>query len=894
MASKGIAVAANNPAGDETVEMVSKCFGGDTCGEAFFSYGPLEDFESVELSSASSTFSDREDHGDPDNILGDPWSDKEILESIEGQPRVIDWERRRKTSPYRFRRADMLGAAPQTFKALSNYAVNSHQPAPALEPDMMLSSLVQLAFGRESTLYRYHEKKGSFRIVSGDTPHTTHDLTNGLIDCGNQMRRANQFSEKIQRSKDSVASLVALASGVDIALRALDASMSASLSSVKTALKLQELLEAPRQVLETISSIILIVDQAGKLEDDAIVLSKIFDVAQDLECSVPQLRTIISELLAHVTRPWLEAVETSIGLKEVGLGAFSLKRQSRRLNECNPKIADACIEVEENSPQKMPAFISTDLTEVLLEAQDSLQLLQTYEPRHLLARPQELSLHEPPVLQWQFSWQDIERVEAQALTYESNILEALKEFHQSGSASSASHHELDQGAESSAQSPETAEVYDSPWDIDAPLSSLLLGSQSCLATTITQTLSDTPPPPQTPKTPPMSLLPMHSFAPILTAQSRLLSHSTLLMLFRGHELSFHLRLLRSYLLFGNGGFLVRLSQALPDPILASAKHGSQQSRSDAEKERSYSRTRETMQPRSSELRITLTEILTESYYSSVAINSSRDCDKAWIDKAELPGELSFAMPNDMSEEEFENCMNADGLEALSFLNICYQPPKPLHVVITDNILEKYNLVSQLLMRGAWVGRAVRGMVKQNRDNGRSMPGSRLAQRFKMEAHHFVTTVFGYFGDSIEELWIAFATRLDSIEARIDCYEIGQKIEGVHRLRELHEEVLDRILACCLLRKRQEPVMHLLEEILGLVLRFASMVRQTKGDEEARDIYEIWKTKVRVFITVCRGLQNQVSLAGNPDVFDGGELGKEDGNGIGRLVLRLEMNGWYMR
>ncbi|KAL8903683.1 MAG: hypothetical protein Q9171_007316 [Xanthocarpia ochracea] len=874
---------------------ISKCLAGDQYGEAPFGYGPLEDFGPLELSSASSTSSEAGDHVDPDIILDDFWSAKEILEPIASQIRVRGWERMHNNSSKEPLCAYINGVGPRIFDAAPDYAAMSDQPPPALQPDAVFSSLIQLTFGRESKVYRYNEKERSFESVvegiqvSGYTPQVLRSLTTGLANYGNQVKEAKDFSEMIQRSGGATASSVALGSGVDIIIQALEAHMSAPLSSVKTIVQLQALLEQPRLVLESILSII---DKVSKVEDDDILLSKLFGYSQNLECSAPQLQLLMSQLLAHVSRPWLEAVEASTGLNGVHtLGISSMKTRAHVPNGYRSRIAvDSSIEAEDDPPQRMPVFISADLSDTLWEAEDSLKLLQAHEPEHPLAQPQIMSLYEPPSLQWQFSWQDIKRVEAQAQAYESKVLQALKEFHKSDVIS---HQAFEEQPDLLVQCPMSTEVFDLLLDLDAPVSNLLTNVHSPLATTVHETLSIRLPLSHSVTTPSMSLLPSLSFAPILTTQARLLSYSTLHLLFHTHSLRSHLRLLESYLLVANGPFLAHLSHALFDPTLSSAAYQRGYIGSNNESKGMQLGVRETWPPRSSQLRIVLMGILTESYHSSSESDLAAGCQEAWMDQAELPGGLSFAIRNDMSDIELEKCMDTDGLEALDYLKIQYRPPKPLDVVITDKVLEKYDRVNRLLLRGARVAWIVKDMLKQHRGNGGSMLGGRLVQKFKIEVHHFVTTVFGHFGNCIRELWTAFEMRLDGMEASIECYEVGQKIEGVHRLRELHEEVLDWILATSMLRKRQDLVMDLLEEILGLVLQLAKIVRQTKGYEEGevRGMYETWKTKVKAFITMCRGSQNQESLAGKKEVFDGGELGKERGNGIGRLVLSLEMNGF---
>lgn len=872
---------------------VSKCLGVDQHGEAYLSFGPLEDFELLDLSSASSASSDQECPGDPENFLDNLWSDKEILEPIAGQSQVGGWERRHK-SPSKELSCVYVNEAALPIRNI--VPGSAEPPVRVVESDAILSCLVHLVFGRESRMYRYDEKRRSFRPVddgvpiSGYTPQIFHDLTVGLVEYGSQIRRAKAFSERIQRSKESTNSLVALASGVAITIRALEEHMSASLLSLQTVLQLQTLLDPPRLVLELVSYIIFDIDQADEVEHDDILLSKLLEIAQDPEYSAPRLRLVMNEMLAYISRPWLESIEVSTGLKEKHTlgGIPSMTTRSLPPEEYGPKKAIDDMEVGEDPPRTMPVFMSPDLTESFLEAEDSLRLLQAYVPHHPLARPRELSLHESPSFQWQFSWPDIERAKVKAETYESDVLQVIKGLDES---SSTIHQTFEDRSGRSVQSSESQQVFHFLWEIDAPLSSPLTGSQSRLATTVTQILTDTLPPSHIPNTPPISLVPTLSFAPMLLTQSRLLSYSTLQMLFLTHSLRSHLSLLRSFVLFANGPFLVHRLHALFESNL---QYPSGPVQYDGGTKGSQMGMRVRWPPRSSELRIALMGVLTESYYSSPVMAKCRN--EARTDKAELPGGLSFAIRNDMSDEELEKCMHVDGLEALDYLRIQYRPPKPLDVVIADSVLEKYDRVSRLLLRGARVGWVVKELVKQHRGNGRSNSGSGLGQKFKIELYHFVTTVLGHFWDCIEELWVAFEAKLDDIEASIECYVVGQKMEGVHRLRTLHEEVLDRILASCLLRKRQESVMELLEEIWRIVLQFASIVKHGQGNDEGgfRNMYETWRKKVRVFITVCRGLQDQANVSWKKDGFDGGKLGQEKGNGIGRLVLKLEMNGWYMR
>ncbi|KAL8676563.1 MAG: hypothetical protein Q9186_006928 [Xanthomendoza sp. 1 TL-2023] len=897
----------------------SKSFGNELDDDSWpFTYGPLKDLEPSEHSSVSSIQDDREEL---DYLLEDPWSAKAILAPIATQIQVKSWERFHVKSLRQPSSGHLLQVGPPLFDATLNSKIKSDvngisENLSGQPSDTVVSNLIQLAHGRDSLLYRYDHKEAKFQPIvegirtSGHRLECFVDVTRNLVDHGSQIRQLKEFSEATQQSREASVSLVALASGVDIALATLEAQMSGPLASAKTVQQLQVLLDQPGSILEILSSII---DKADKAVDDNDVLSMVFDIAQELEHFAPRLQPIINHLVAYTSRPWLEYVEVIVGLKaDYMLSTPCVKAIEVRPKECNSTLAvDTDTKDGEPPKRKIPDFISSDMLETILESEESLRLLQTHDPEHPLARTQRVSLLEPPSLQWQFSQQDIERMDTQAQAYEFNVLQTLKNFIRCGMFNQPQQPDIEEHLEDLWQDIDYQEAPDLIAQIETPVLNLLRPTSSPLRSSIIHFLSNTQGPDDDSSNifmtmdrshsltaPPTSVLPTLSFAPVLTAQSRVLSHSTLHLLLHTHHLRFHLRLLHSYTLFANGPFLVHLSHALFDPTLSSAAY--QRGRIQAGPAGLQLGAREVWPPSSSELRIALKGILSESYDSSFR-QVDAGAGRRWKETEELPGGLSFAIRNDMSDAELERCMNADGLEALDFLKMQYKPPKPLDVVITDHVLEKYEKISRLLLRGARVQWVTRVMVRHHRSTTGGMTSrSRSLQRFRIEAHHFVSTVFGYFHESIEEFWSAFEDRLDGIEASVDCYETGQKVEGIYRLRDLHEAVLDLILAALLLRKRQELVMVLFEDILKLVLQLAKMVKEKSRcaeQEEEKDIqelYEQWRTKIREFITVCRDSQDENSVTGRTDVFDGGKRGKEKGNGIGRLVLALEMNGWYMR
>ncbi|KAL9584191.1 MAG: hypothetical protein Q9203_004759 [Teloschistes exilis] len=868
-----------NPSSDDPLQ-ISKGTRTKEDDPAPFTYGPLEELDAPD---SSATSSDHEEQGEFDEALEDLWSAKEVLRPSAARLELKNWERFYDRTFKEPRSICISEAGPRVFDAWLSYNIATQSPAPALQSDAVLSSLVQLALGRESLLYRYEETKEQFAPVvedirmSGYSRHSFNSLTKEIISYGSQLRQARALADSLQDSRKAAACSVALGSGVNIILSGIQAYLGESLASVRTVLQVQDLIQQPRPLL---SYLALMASKAMKLRDSESV-SMLFNLVQDMEVSVPCFQPVMNQLVVHVGQTWLTSLEISLGL-----GAGSILSN----------VSQHDREDEEKMLERIPKFVTSNIVKTVLETDQSLKLLRTHEPEHPMARPSTLLLFEPPSLRWLFTWHDINRTQAQAQRYEGVALKALKEYHSLGTFTLPQRFDNEERPMPSSHEPLVQPTFtDLLLQVEGSIATILMPGPSALATTVFQTLCNSIPDNEALTHPPISLTPELSISALLTAQSRLLAHSTLHLLFRTHCLRSHLRLLHAYLLFSNGPFLVRLSHALFDPSLPSAAFQKGRIRA-AGREGGVGLqlgSREVWPPASSELRIALMGILTESYHSSFPDQANKLSEG--IVPSELPGDLSFAIRGDMSDAELDKCINPDGLEALDFLKVGYRAPKPLDTVITNDVLDRYERISRLLLRGArlcWVVRSLltddsRNVLRQRRINRGTV------QRFKIESHHFVTTIFSYFSDSINEIWFAFEHQLDAVEARLDNYAVGSKLDGILGVRTLHEEVLDRILAACLLRRRQGKVMGLLEEILGLVLKFAGLLRRASEGKEAEDekaveeLYALFKRKSHVFLTVIRGLQEQKSLGGGSKMACTGRAGEEMGNGIGRLVLLLD-------
>jgi hypothetical protein len=274
---------------------------------------------------------------------------------------------------------------------------------------------------------------------------------------------------------------------------------------------------------------------------------------------------------------------------------------------------------------------------------------------------------------------------------------------------------------------------------------------------------------------------------------------------------------------------------------------------------------------------------------------------------ELPGGLSFGV-RDMTMEELERCMDPNGIEALDFLRLQYRPPSPLEAIITPTALRNYDRLFKLLLRVLRMLFVVSKLFRDATSRSSYWQGiDPIAQKFRIEAHHFVSTVCGYmFETGVGSTWRKFEDKLQDIERKLDTPGADLGGEGIERLRGYHESILDRVMFATLCRKHQVPVMKILEDIFTSVLAFAKYsharasglrVAQDAGIEE---MYQGFRRRVGVFISVCRGLSEKRGYGDGRKDLEGrravdaifGTGYKEEGNLLGMLLLRLEMTGYY--
>ncbi|KAI9737863.1 MAG: hypothetical protein M1834_009233 [Cirrosporium novae-zelandiae] len=652
-------------------------------------------------------------------------------------------------------------------------------------------------------------------------------------------------------------------------------------------------LERPREFITSLADLLDLCSITGP---DHALLSVLYQKVQQMEQREAWIRDIFFEILGRVTEQWLSYVATRIGLK---------------VNESWKCIQKN--EYYELDNAEFPKFISDEDVQMILDIDKGLRFLKLHHPHHpLVSAP--VVMGEVPALVWEFSWERLNSIQTRANIYEKNLRLAVDRYSEKlQGLQSPVKYRRELSVDDRTGSESNSGDVQASFDTAVQLSNLPIPSTYAhdrlfeLVVSGLLEAKDDDSIEYSTFSPTLSLTSSLSLHPLLSVQARLTNLSILRLLFTEHHLRDHLSMQRQFQLFGDGSFVSRLSHALFDPEVESAERKRGVVRSVGAVGLNLG-SRNNWPPASSELRLALMGVLSDSYITSPAILGHKGGYLARGD--ELPGGLSFAI-RDMSEEEMKKCMNPDAIEALDFLRLQYKPPVALESIMTPSCMVKYDCLFKLLLRIMRMFAVTTQLFRDSMDRTSYWRGMEphVAEKFRIEAHHFVTTVGNYFLETgVGQTWALFESKLDQMEKRVSTKgNTLSNLESVHKLQQYHERVLDRIMFALLLRKRQEQVMKLLEDIFTIVLTFARFVRKrasgqveqqgASDEEEIGQIYRRFHKRSVIFVSVCRGLSERRGYGGRrtgdlDDGFGSTDWVEEGGNSIGQLMLRFEMTGYY--
>ncbi|GAP82954.1 putative Spc97 Spc98 family protein [Rosellinia necatrix] len=784
-----------------------------------------------------------------------------------------------------------------------------------------LAALLGLALGRASVFFTWDATKAIFvpavdgMRISGYSTKILHGLQSACLRSGTTTRFLSSYVQLAYRTRPS-AVRIALAKAVDVILLAIQQQFGERGKHVQSILQLQSLVEPVEALLVSLQRL---VRSLSRMRTDEQALSQIFAETEALENHQSLLRILMCEVLSRITEPWIDFVEKWIGVKAEESSPLTKDGSGKSFVDVQniAKVDDFGFEVEERdyvlNEARVPKFIPPDIALIMFEAGKTLRLLRTHHPDHPLCHAGIVSSGRPPGLKWLFDWKSIENFQSEVRRYEQALFQRIL------GNSSAGTLQPDSDAHLTSISRGMLQAFGND---GAQLEEQLLAS--------IQVLDQTPPDAISRDTLASlleeglfhessvqgnasgfnlhwSLIPLHSFGPLVISQARLINREYMKFLFDAHDLKEHLRVQKEFQLLGNGMFCSRLSHALFDPDLETAERqagvalngGIMGLRMNG---------RDTWPPASSELRLALMGVLGETY----TCTSSQESGPLGAKTPDLPGDLSFAL-RDLPAEEIDKCMDPSSLEALDFLRLSYKTPTPLSPILTAVILVKYDKIFKVLLRILRMLYVIGQLFRDTSKMERQREGADdVWLRFRFEAQNLVQSVTTYFFDTgIQASWLQFERWLDGVQSNLDranTNTLNTAVVSPDEVREEHEKMLDRIMNVLLLRKRQQPVLALLEDVFRLILKFSRQVQlEASGKVEGgasktiiEELYKTFRKKLEVFVTVCHGLGEKRDATGKTtrrDLMIDDER-RNDGtyheNTIDRLLVNLDMFGYYSR
>lgn len=723
-----------------------------------------------------------------------------------------------------------------------------------VQQDPLFAALLALSLGRSSLFFNYNEDAQKFEHIINNMRMPGHSLeaSNALIDmvlqCGNRIRCLEAFVSRTYRSSTALQAMVAMATSVETILSTVEDYIAQQALRLRSFIQLLALIRHSDGLLQDLSTL---VDNMKQGISDVDLASRAYEHVQRLVQCAAGSTTIFKQVFGRVSLACLRTVSDLIGLTSDSYGATE----------------------EQHELPDLPSFVDLSTANDMRRLSDSLHLLRLHQHEHLLCHVSPSRQHMPQ-LEVKFEWPDFHHLAIKATEYEQNLSSAVLAI-----KAVSSHSQVEDPITKPVRSTETSydweefarqiELSDSPLPIAprlAPLEPLQTATFAYLEADNQGYIGILDPD--------FSLCPSLSFSPILGAQSRLVNAAVLRLIFRSSHLRAHLDLQHQFHLLGNGSFVARLTSALFDPTRATA-----------ERHKGVMRTYESMglrlgsrntwPPASSELQLALMGILAECYHKSRLPKQFHQPEVSVMtrqQRSEIPGGLSFSV-RQLPPDQADRCMNADSLYALDFLRLQYTAASPIDAIITNSSLEKYDAIFKVLLRL----QHMLFVVSHLPWNGLS----RGASDFRFQAHHFVTKCASYFFDTgITLTWRQFQAFLNGAEQQLrhedEAGELNRELRlSLEHIREAHERCLDRILLSLLLRKRHWQVMTLLEEIFGIILSFA----KDPYTESAAELRREFRSKVLVFVNVCRGLVAKQSY-------------EDESGGIERLLVLLEMNRYY--
>ncbi|EGO25726.1 hypothetical protein SERLADRAFT_448663 [Serpula lacrymans var. lacrymans S7.9] len=655
-----------------------------------------------------------------------------------------------------------------------------------------------------------------------------------------------------------------------------------------------------------------------------------------IESSSLQLITAtFAYLLTKSSQDCIQRVCQSVAYGDGNQRASLATKQSREAHSSDLFGANEAEEDENDDADSAqmedeyyPAFIPPELANILPAARKSLKLLLAARPDHPILQKSSAS----EALVWLWTESEVKAV------YEGHAVDNKDERLNDRNVTNGAQKEADPDADlaQNLYKPELAQFHVFDMEPGSCQQESLFGSTSgSLADAPLRSFISTFPKALPSIVPNLELLTSLVFSPLVKHASSL--SRAVLSLFLEQDsalyLHDHLNLLRSYMLLTSDSFKSRLATALfsdsedretsDENVKAFRLSRQPQRHAKASKTGPWAVglapvliDRESWPPGGTDLSYFLRTVIMDSMeigHPSMKddLEDQEKCGRRLIlNEAEY--RLGFAirdLPIGAGRDQWLNPL----CEALDFLYLDYKAPHPLDVIITPEILSKYQRMFAFLLRLMRVESAIRADFRMSRKRTEPLfptltSSNKLFLHFRFVAQTFVNALSAYVYD------VAIGGNYDVFLSRIvaaQSYETPDSDDGfsdVFALASSHSAVLDDILSACLLRSGQRAVGDLLRKTLELVLEFSILTGDLKSGRLQEyqaaslleDLFQLYCKKMSTLVKVLEALlekgakssqlQREILMLKKQESDAHHPPGGMES--LGHLLSRINANGWW--
>ncbi|THV05090.1 hypothetical protein K435DRAFT_850294 [Dendrothele bispora CBS 962.96] len=269
-------------------------------------------------------------------------------------------------------------------------------------------------------------------------------------------------------------------------------------------------------------------------------------------------------------------------------------------------------------------------------------------------------------------------------------------------------------------------------------------------------------------------------------------------------------------------------------------------------------------------------------------------------------DLDEDIPEDQDQDGWHNPMS---IQALDYLYMDYKPPHPLEVIITPEILFKYQRMFTFLLRILRVEHALRAVFRMTTVSEKPIFPTLVSSRklflhFRFAAQSFISTLSGYVFDTA--IGGNFDPFLASLRPMSTETENHFKFSDVFSLANAHSKLLNDILTACLARTSQKAAGVLLRDTMELVLDFTVLTGELYRDrmEEYQaaplleNMYRQFRKKMASLVKILRGaVDKNVSLKASVEVPRAVGIHDEHrpvggSEALPHLLMRLDFGDWW--